>query len=724
MASTTLIEQALQEHLAGNLQKAEKMYRKVLECEPDNADAIHFLGVLAHQMGNHDLAVALIKKALSIKPKYLEAYVNLGIVLSKLGRFDEAISAYQNILSINPDSEDALFNLANIYQQTGNIGEAIRGYERLLSKNPHHIKSLYNKGIILNEMGNYEEAILCYQKVADIQPNYIDAINNLGNIYLRQSQHDKAIICYEKILSLQPEHLDANNNLGSALKEQGLLSKAIECFNKVLALEPHHADAYYNLGTVLKEQGKIDNAIANFKKALENKPNNSDAANNLANSLLYQGHLDEAIDWYKQAISIEPGHFKANSNLLMSLNYHPEIDARDIAKEHLDWGQRIEQVVSGICTKDYSVEKTSRRIRVGYVSADLRTHSVSYFFEPILFSHNQEEFEVYCYYNHNKEDDCTKRLKNKAEYWRSIFALDDQEVRNLIINDKIDILVDLAGHTNGNRLHVFATKPAPIQVTWLGYPNTTGLKKMDYRLTDTIVDPEGESEPLHSEKLYRLSTGFLCYVGNPGIKMSTTLPSLKNGYITFGSFNNLTKITSKVIKLWVSILKQISDSRLILKAIQFSDIQIKENYYTLFENNGIARERVQLYSFLPDIESHLQLYEQIDLALDPFPYNGTTTTCEALWMGVPTITLKGERNVSRVGASIMKHAGLEQFIASDEGAYLQIALSHSRDTGELASLREQFREKLSQSEICDRKNFVLELEQAYRNMWYTYSDKL
>jgi len=303
----------------------------------------------------------------------------------------------------------------------------------------------------------------------------------------------------------------------------------------------------------------------------------------------------------------------------------------------------------------------------------------------------------------------------------NVIGLNDQQVVDLIRKDNIDILVDLAGHTAGNRINVFAYKPAPIQITWLGYPNTTGLKSIDYRFTDAIADPLGKSEQFHSEQLIRLPHGFLCYQGNESVPLQKDLPYIKNNYITFGSFNNMSKINDQVIKLWSRVLQAVSDSHLILKSKQFADTALTTRFLNLFEKEGILNDRISIYAKIPNNEQHLSLYNSIDIALDPFPYNGTTTTCEALWMGVPTITLKGNKHSNRVGASIMTHVGLEEFIAENEQDYINTAKNLSNHTENLAKIRSGLRQQMKNSPLCDDKLFARSIEKVYIDLWEKYT---
>jgi predicted O-linked N-acetylglucosamine transferase (SPINDLY family) len=357
-------------------------------------------------------------------------------------------------------------------------------------------------------------------------------------------------------------------------------------------------------------------------------------------------------------------------------------------------------------------------LRVGYVSGDFRKHSVAYFFEPLLQHHNSNVVETFCYYNNAPVDEMTERLMAASDHWRSIAGITDSDVANLIRNDKIDILVDLSGHTAKNRLLVFAQKPAPIQVTWLGYVNTTGLSEIDYRFTDLIADPIGEADELHSETLVRLANGFQCYKGNKAVHSNSELPFKRRGHITFGSFNNLIKVTPEVIKVWSNILNEVPTSRLLLKGSQTN--YLKNYHLELFKQEGITADRLEYHGRLPSMDDHLELYNAIDIGLDPFPFNGATTTCEALWMGVPVITLLGDRHVGRVGASILTNVGLTDFIAQDIDGYIQLAVEMAANTNYLKEIREDLRERMQRAPLCDGRSFASDVERAYQEMWHCY----
>ena len=413
----------------------------------------------------------------------------------------------------------------------------------------------------------------------------------------------------------------------------------------------------------------------------------------------------------------------AYNNRNLALNYFSELTQTDVFQKHLEFEEQFGlKILKDKQTVRLNKSKNTR-LRVGYISADFNSHSVGYFFEPLLKHHDHNIINTYCYYNNITEDSTTKRLIDVSEHWRSIIRMNDKDIVNLIRKDKIDILIDLSGHTKGNRLTVFPHNPAPIQVTWLGYPNTTGLSSIDYRFTDEIADPIGEVDKFHSEELVRLPKGFLCYQGNESVSTNKALPCLKRGYITFGSFNNLTKITPQVIKIWSRILQAVPNSHLLLKSKQLSDSSTKSRYLELFKEEGISEDRLELHSWMPEKDGHLRLYGHVDIGLDPFPYNGTTTTCEALWMGTPVITILGDRHVSRVGASILTHVGLEEFIATDIDEYINMAIKYANNMDSIKSIRAGLRHNMKNSDLCNADAFARDVEKVLDEMWNQYLQK-
>ena len=480
-------------------------------------------------------------------------------------------------------------------------------------------------------------------------------------------------------------------------------------YDAALRIRPGYAAAHSNRGNALKEAGRLQEALASYEAALRLKPDFAEAHANRGNTLTALGRLDEALASYETALGFKPDHAEAHSNYLLALHYR-EADAGAILPAARRFGRLFAPASAVVAPR-----LGGRRLRIGYVSGDFRRHSVSYFFEPLLRHHDRERFELFAYSNNVGDDDTTRRLMAGFDHWRRIRGVGDETVADGIRADGIDILVDLAGHTAHNRLPVFARRPAPVQVSWLGYPGTTGLAAIDYRLVDAVTDPEGEADALATETLIRLSPGFLCYGPPADAPLPASRPA--GGGVTFGSFNNPAKLSPEAVALWAEILHRLPEARLLLKGRPFADGLARGIMEGRFAGHGIAAGRLELTGWLPGDGDHMATYGRVDVALDPFPYNGTTTTCEALWMGVPVVTLAGSRHAGRVGASLLHRLGLDDLVAGDPAAYIGIALGLAGRRDRLAELRQTLRPRLAASSLGDAAGFARAVECAFHEMW-------
>jgi len=499
-------------------------------------------------------------------------------------------------------------------------------------------------------------------------------------------------------------------------RERGEFNNAIRHYTVGLKLAPNSPNSYNNLATIYKDFGRLAEAMDCYKKALELDGSQHWLYNNIGVIFIGQGKTDEAAEWFQKCLALKSDFDDSAQNYLMSLNYTDKLSPVEIFNKHRDWGKEVEARMSHRLYKNDSPINRDRKIRIGYVSADFWQHAVGNFIEPALAVHNQDDFEITCYSDVDLTDISTEGLKKLVDKWHDIHELNNDEVAELVVADGIDILVDLGGHMGKSRLPMFARKPAPIQVTYLGYPNTTGLNTIDYRITDNIADPEGKTDHLNTETLIRLPNCFLCYAPPPEELPINDLPFLKNGYITFASFNNRPKITDKVIACWAEILHKVPKSRLILKSSPLRDEGTREKLLDKFTALGIDRERIEILLYAATYAAHMQLYNQADIALDTFPYNGTTTTFEALWMGVPVVAIAGESHVSRVSASILSQIGQQDLITNSQEEYTELAVKLANDPERLAKLRQEIRPRLHTSPACDRWGFTRDLENSYREM--------
>ncbi|MHB8388080.1 MAG: O-linked N-acetylglucosamine transferase, SPINDLY family protein [Acidobacteriaceae bacterium] len=638
------------------------------------------------------------------------------------GRFQDAERLYRQILQVHPDNTDVLKSLWVLAQQTGRISLAVEMMRRAVVVKPLAPDFHYNLGIVLAAQGRGDEAIVHYERAVALKPSFAEAHNNLGIALAAQGRGDEAIVHYERAVALKPKAAEAHNNLGNVLAAQGRGDEAIVHYERAVALKPSFAEAHNNLGIALAAQGRGDEAIVHYERAVALNPKSAEVHNNLGVVLTAQGWVEEAIVHYERAIACNPEYVVAHSNLLMTLNYLPDRDPASIFAAHVDFARRREEPLAGMRRPLGNDRSRERRLKIGYVSSDFRQHAVAHFIETLWAHHNHELFEVFGYYNHMHQDEVTHRLRAHADHWRVIARLSYEQAAEQIRNDRIDLLVDLGGHT-GTHLLVFAHTPAPIQVTWLGYPNTTGLSSMNYRITDAWADPPGQTEQFHTEQLIRLPDCFSCYQPPQDAPEVAPLPALRNGYVTFGSFNLPGKITPEVIRLWAQILHAIPGSRLILKYRSLTDEAVQQRVRRAFSALDVAPEQLELLGHSISHRSHLEHYHRVDIGLDPFPYNGATTTCDALWMGVPVITLAGHTHVARVGVSQLSNLGLTQLIAYTPEDYIGIARHLASHLDTVATLRTGLRPRMAASPLAQADRFARNMEQAYRAMWHEWCQR-
>jgi protein O-GlcNAc transferase len=476
----------------------------------------------------------------------------------------------------------------------------------------------------------------------------------------------------------------------------------------------NHPAIFNEYACFCQTQGQWSRALSYRQQALDLAPENPIVRANLASDLVQTGRMDEGIDLLQRAVRDGRATSVSESMLLCYLHYDPHCDRQTLFDHHCHWGQAHAAQHCGSFEHAHDPDPR-RRLRIGFVSPDFFRHSVAFFFESLLDGVNRDDLELIAYGNVLHPDEVTERLQAKCDQYRSIRGMEDRRAAELIHADRIDILVDLTGHWRENRLKVFAHRPAPIQVAYLGYPNTTGLSQMDYRLTDALVDPPA-SEAFYTEQLVRLPGGFLCYRGPDAAPEVGPLPADQSGTVTFGSFNNQCKINSECIDLWARILQTKKNTKLVLKFKGASDPQVTAHYHGLFRQRGVNPVRVDLVGW-KGFEDHLGSYHNIDIALDTYPYNGTTTTCEALWMGVPVVSLCGEKHISRVGLSLLSQLDLEVFVAESTQAYVAKAVDFADQTANLRRIRQSLRPLMRSSPLCAYKDFAQDVEQAFRDMW-------
>ncbi len=775
------VQRALEHQRAGRLGEAEREYQVALAAAPDHDVALHFLGILAGQTGRLEFAAELIGRAVAARPREPMYLLNLGLVLKRLGRLADAARALGRATRLDPRSVDAHLahgkvlleqgqseaaresfatalhlaphaaavhnNLGLALQALGRPDAAIDAFGRALALDPREVDAHINLGLALAVHGRLEESVARLRDALAIEPQQPLALNNLGLALQALGRLDEARSCFERAIVASPNAAEMHVNLGVVLTQLGELAPARGSLLRAVALEPESVIALANLGALLRLEGQLEDALACYEKAralapdaeivltglglvhlarrrvyealpcLERaaalRPDSPTAQNNLGTALRMAGDMERSAQRFRAALAADPDYATAYSNLLACLNYLLGSTPEAVLGEHRRFAERFEAPLAREREPHANRPDPNRRLRVGYVSGDFLEHAMSYSVEPVLAHHDRSQFEVHCYANNALEDPVTERLKQHASGWHRVVGLSDQAMAALIREHGVDILVDLSGHTALNRLMVFARKPAPVQVAWLGYAATTGLAAMDHRLTDGLADPLGVTEGHYTERLVRLPC--VTVFQPPGTSPSVNaLPALQSGTFTFASMNHLAKLTPEVITVWARILAATPDSRLLLGGA--GDEYAQARLTRAFAAHGVPASRLDFRARLPPRE-FLELHHALDLALDPFPYNGGATSCHSLWMGVPFVTLAGDRYMARMGASLLAAVGLDEFVAQTVDEYVALAVALAGDRSRLAAIRRSLRERLAASPLMNAREFVRHLEQAYRQLW-------
>ncbi|HET9701965.1 MAG TPA: tetratricopeptide repeat protein [Burkholderiales bacterium] len=673
---------AVQLHQQGHLDLAQSMYAMLLQEQPGNAHALHYLGIIAYQRGKDADAADLFRRAIAADGGVAEFHLNLGNTLNRMGQPEEAAEAFRRAVVLRPDSAPALYAMGLMEVSAGRKVEALECFRRALAVRPDFPEAHFQAGRLLGAMGLAAEAAPHLEEFLSARPDDPDAWSELGALQLQAGMPADAARSYRRAMSVKGESAELLNNLGTALLELGELTEGETCFRRAIAQKPEFAVARGNLANALKDQARAEEAAQEYRATLELSPDYADACSNMLMAMNYsRGISREAL--YRQARGF---------NDLVARRAAPPVDAPARDRE------------------------PGRRLRLAYLSPDLCRHAVGSFIEPILGAHDRRRFEVTCYNDAPVDDDWSERLRGLSDHWVKVRGMDHESLARRIVADGIDVLVELAGHTRDNRLLCLARRPAPVQVSYLGYPDTTGLDAIGFRVTDWHADPAG-TEAWSSERLLRLPHSYFCFRAPRGAPEVAPPPALRNGCVTFGSFNNYAKVSPAALELWAAALRAVPGSRLYLKARALADTPARERLLAALAALGVDPERVRLQHWTPRGEDHLAAYGQVDLALDTTPYNGATTTCEALWMGVPVLSLAGATHAGRMGLSILSAAGLAEFAPASPEAFVALCRRLAGDMAQLGDLRAGMRERLRASPLMDEAGFARGLEAAYRDAW-------
>ena len=697
----------------GQHEKSESAYKSALRIDPNFVTASNGLGLLYKEAGDLALAETWILKALKQDPNFAGGYNNLGNVYEAAGEIEKATAAYENGLKADPNLVLLQYNYARALQLSGNLGKAISIYESIIAANPSFSAAHTNYGQALRDSGSALQSIAIFQKAAELDPNSAEAYYNLGLSFAAVGQTDDAIACYQGAFTINPEYAHAYNDHGVALLAKGTPRAAVASLKKAAELAPNSALIHSNLGNAYLRSGELDLARPCYERAIELKPDLFQAYNSLG--ILHQefGEFAEAQALYDRALEIDPGYRDVISNLLFTANYDPTKTGEEIFERYKWFNETICKPLEKHIIPHKNKAAPNKRIRVGYLAPTFYIHAVGYHLMPLFDNSTHEDFEVFAYADIEKSDEYTEQYKANSDHFLQTKGMTDEQLAEQIRRDEIDILVDIAGHTKGNRLSLFARKPAPVAIHWLDFGYTTGMPTIDYYIGDHNVTPADQDHLFGEKEVWRLDGTSVVYRPRNDMGEVSELPALKNGYVTFCTLSRTVRLNDPTIRTWAEILKRVPDSKIRFDSRNFSTELMCDRLATRFAEHGIERERLIMGFSTPPWNT----LREIDIALDCFPHNSGTTLFEHLYMGNPYVTLYSRASVGTLGGAILRGGGFDDWVAHSEEEYVDIAVKLASDIPALAELRRTMRDKVKTGPLMDEKAFVERMEGAYREMW-------
>ncbi|MCW5733959.1 MAG: tetratricopeptide repeat protein [Enhydrobacter sp.] len=713
------LQQGLVLHRAGQLVEAKTIYQNILSWKKDHFDALYLLGLIAYQTNELDRAEELIAKAIELNGRNPAFHSNRGLVLRALRRLDEALASYNRAIEIAPAYAEAFFNRGNTLKDLGRFDEALASYDKAVAIRPAYAEAYSNRGNMLTDLGRLDDALASYDRAVAIRPDYADVYFNRGATLRDLERLDEALASYDRALEIKPDFAEAYCNRGNTLMDLGRFDEALTSCDRAIAIKPDYADARSSRGAVLRKQGRLDEAVDSFRQAIALKPDFAEAYN-LGTGLMDLCRFGEAGELYEQALALDVHSDRVWRGLTSMLMYHPDLSPDDRFRRQQEFGSRMAEKVVEQPPRAANDRDPRRRLRIGWLSSDFREHPVGHNLLPFFEHRDRSRSEAICYAEVRAPDDMTAWFREHSDEWRSTVGLSDAAVAELIRADRIDVMIYLAGRFDQNRMHVAAWRAAPVQVSMFDVA-TSGLEAMDYLVADRLMVPIHGVERF-TERLARLPNTYV----HPGIDDAPDVvapPILSNGYATFGCFNNPTKVNDRVLELWAKLLARVPESRLVLKyRNHYQSAQIRDRIEGIMSRHGIERSRLELGGEPEAATPHLARYGGVDIALDPFPFNGSTTTFEALWMGVPVVTLEGNGLVSRWSSAQLQHVGLDELVARTPEDYVGFAAALAGDCSRLAGLRSELRQRVLGSALCNGRRTNRYLERALRAMWRAWCD--
>ena len=699
---------------AGKSGEAEGICQNILALAPDHAETLHLYSVIALNKGAWGMAISLIQRAVAVAPNWAFLHANLGLAYRRSGQAQNAINSYMRAVELDPSDIDVFISYGKLLGECGLFSEAFQVFKKIIELNKNIPEAYMGLGVIYLSQSLHQKAIEAFSFALKLKPDYLDAINGLGIAQLSLGLKEEAYNTFLQALGFFPESVVALNNLGLLEEDCRNFRKAYDFYSRAAIYKPDDIETMNNLSRILLLMYNPGKARVAIQAALKIDPLNLQTLGELASEQKLSGDLDSSIATLRKVLSLAPQEIGVHSSLIFTMHYSPSIDPKAILDECTIWSNKFELPILSQNVPLMSDGVRDRKLRVGFVSPDLFHHSVGRSLLPLFAHHDNSQYDIYCYSNSVTTDHLTFELQKHSTKWHNIRHLSDLDAISLIQEDQIDILVDLSLHSGDTRLLIFAHRPAPIQMTYLGYPGTTGMKSMDYRISDRFIDPESETAQLYSEETLYI-TSYWCY-SEPGLKIPifvNALPALKNGVVTFGCLNNISKISEPAIQCWIQLLKEIPSARLMLHCPEGEQ---RDALIEKFCSKGVDKSRIELHAW-QSFPKYFESYHQIDIALDPFPFGGGITTCDATWMGVPVVTLRGKTAVGRGATSILSNIGMQSQIANTQEEYISIANHLCSDLDGLAATRKGLREKFQQSPVMDGKRFAAEMGQIFRQTW-------
>ncbi|MBV8467557.1 MAG: tetratricopeptide repeat protein [Burkholderiales bacterium] len=755
---------AIEHQQRGEFIAARHLYDAVLAVAPNFPDALHFYGLLLNQLGEHKSALDYLSRSVEARPDFAPFFSNYASVLQANGELEKAAEVLTTALSLQPIYPEANNNLAVIKELLGELESAEKYFFLAIEQRPNYVTAISNLAAFYARSGRNDLAAEQFHKAAALSGNAQSTTLNKALGLLAELKVKEAKVLFEQVIQMNPNSAEAHLGLAKCFHDMALYppaetharrarelakhnrthhvyldslvvisstvqmserhQEALDACRELMELAPNFHFAHATLGSIYMKMGDFERAIEHSERAVELDPKNSaPALNSLGMLSRHKGEIPKSREYFRRAIERDSTNSFYYSNYLFASVYDATVGKDELARIHREIDQKYCKKIAVKPVKYANAPDPDKKIRIGFVSPDIRNHPVFQFVLPLLKTIDRDRFGLYFYYNYMVADKCTAKAESMADGFEYIISCSNEDLVQKIADDQIDILIDPAGHTGWNRLMLFVHKPAPVQVTWLGHPHSTGMSVFDYRISDHFAEPVGMTEHLNSEKLLRMPELFCCF--DPNVETWPEVidhpPADDNDVVTFGCFNTFAKVTPEVIALWCEILRNNTNARLMIETPGLDDEQFRGQVVAAFDKNGIGEDRLVLIGRAS--KNQYVLYNQIDVALDPFPLNGGTTTFDALWMGVPVITLAGDHFRSRMGATIVGNAGLHDCVVQSQAEYVELATKFATDREYLRKTRENLRERVVESPLMNAKRFTRHFEDAMRGIWREWCEK-